>query len=109
MKILFQNSAVEKLCSDQRAAVKELGAESAKKLQRRLAELFAASVVTDLAVGRPHPLQHDRAGQFAVDLHKGWRLIFKATKNPPPMNRDGVTDWSQVSDITIIEVEDYHG
>jgi len=109
MIVSYEDQDVETLCKHTRVAVKKLGMESARKLQRRLAELHAASVVSELAIGRPHPLEYDRAGQFAVDLHKGTRLIFKPTRQPPPLKADGSIDWSQVSEITIIETEDYHG
>lgn len=109
MKVSYVNEDVETLCKQAKVAVRTLGAESAKKLQRRLSELFAATVVSELVAGRPHPLEYDRAGQFAVDLHKGQRLIFKPTHEPPPFKADGSIDWSQVTEITIIGAEDYHG
>ncbi len=108
MKVSYEDKDIETLCRQLKAATKKLGAESAKKLQRRLSELHAASVVSELAIGRPHPLEYDRAGQFAVDLHKGKRLIFEPTLRPPPFKVDGSIDWSQVAEITIIGAEDYH-
>lgn len=108
MKISFLNPEIEGLCKQSKLAVRKLGAESAKKLQRRLNELFAASVVTELVAGRPHSLERNRAGQYAVDLYGGYRLIFKSTKQPPPIKADGSIDWAQVDDITIIEAGDYH-
>ncbi|MEK6749521.1 MAG: killer suppression protein HigA [Pseudomonadota bacterium] len=109
MNISFIDADIAELCKQSKVATRKLGAESAKKLQRRLSELFAASVVTDLVAGRPHPLERDRAGQFAVDLYRGYRLIFIATQQPPPTKADGSIDWAQVDDITIIEAGDYHG
>lgn len=108
MNVSYDDEHVEILCKHTKEAVKKLGKESAKKLQRRLNELHAATVVSELVIGRPHPLKHDRAGQFAVDLHKGTRLIFRPTHQPPPLKADGSIDWSQVAEITIIETEDYH-
>lgn len=108
MKVSYADEDVETLCKQSRVATKKLGAESAKKLQRRLNEIFAANVVSELAIGHPHPLEYDRAGEFAVDLHKGTRLIFKPTRRPPPFKADGSIDWSQVTEITIIGAEDYH-
>lgn len=108
MNVSYEDNDVETLCKYKKVATKKLGMESAKKLQRRLSELHAASVVTELLSGRPHPLSYDRAGEFAVDLHRGWRLIFKPTLHPPPYKKDGSIDWSQVADITIIKAEDYH-
>ena len=108
MKVSYEDQVTETLCRHTKVAVKKLGMASAKKLQRRLNELHAASVVSELSIGRPHPLEYDREGQFAVDLHKGTRLIFKPTFQPPPCKTDGSIDWSQIAEITIIETEDYH-
>lgn len=108
MKISFLDADIEVLCKQSKLATRKLGAESAKKLQRRLSELFAANVVAELVAGRPHPLERDRAGQFSVDLHGGCRLIFKPTKQPPPVKADGSIDWAQVDEVTIIEAGDYH-
>ena len=107
MKISFLDADIEGLCKQSKLAIRKLGAESAKKLQRRLNELFAASVVAELVAGRPHPLERDRAGQFSVDLHGGCRLIFKPTTQPP-IKADGSIDWAQVDDVTILEAGDYH-
>ena len=108
MKVSYQDEDVETLCRQSKVAIRKLGKASAAKLQRRLAELHAAGVVGELVVGRPHPLAYGRAGQFAVDLHKGTRLIFEPTRRPPPCKADGSIDWSRVAEITIIGAEDYH-
>lgn len=107
MKITYQDEDVEALCKQSKIATKRLGKESAIKLKRRMAELYAATVVAELVIGRPHPLARDRAGQFAVDLHRAKRLIFKPS-GIPPLKADGTIDWSSVTDITIIEAGDYH-
>lgn len=108
MKISFLDADIEGLCRQSKLATRKLGAESAKKLQRRLNELFAANTVAELVAGRPHPLLRDRLGQYAVDLHSGCRLIFKPTRQPPPAKPDGSINWAQVDDITLIEAGDYH-
>lgn len=108
MKISFLNPEIERLCKQSKLAACKLGSVSAKKLQRRLSELFAATVVAELVAGRPHPLQRDRAGQFSVDLQGGCRLIFKPTKQPPPIKADGSIDWAQIDEITIMDAVDYH-
>lgn len=108
MIISFADENIENWCRQTKLATKKLGAESAKKLQKRISECFAASSVSELVAGRPHPLSHCMAGQFALDLYRGHRLIFKPTNVPPPTKDDGSIDWSQVTEITIIETEDYH-
>ncbi len=36
------------------------------------------------------------------------KLGAESTKTPPPAKADDSIDWSKVSEITIIEAEDYH-
>jgi len=108
MKVSYGDEDVEALCRHEKVAVRKLGQACAKKLQRRLSDLHAAHVVAELPAGRPRPLKGVRAGQLALDLHGGARLILRPTANPPPFREDGSIDWSQVSDITIIEIGDYH-
>ncbi len=109
MKFFFANQKIERLCRESKVATKALGALCAKKLQTRLAELTSAVNVADLLQGRPHPLKGRRAGQFALDLYGGTRLIFKPTLQPPPVKADGAIDWTQVSEVHILSAEDYHG
>ena len=73
MNINYISDELRNLCGQPKLADRKLGQQSARKLQVRLQELFAAQTVTDLINGRPHPLRHDRAGEFALDLHKGDR------------------------------------
>jgi proteic killer suppression protein len=106
--ILFADEGLENLCSNQRQQKKQLGVKSAKKLQRRLADLMAAARVGDLVAGRPHPLKNDRAGQFAVDLDGGCRLVFEPAHDPPPSRDDGSIDWDAVATVRIVFIGDYH-
>ena len=108
MEISFADETVAALCAQTRLATKTLGAESAKKLQRRMTEMFNAENVSELVAGRPHPLQGARAGTFALDLHGGQRLVFKPTLQPPPTKKDGGIDWASVTKVTITELGDYH-
>lgn len=110
MEISFQSDAVEALCNDGGLAKRKLGAPCAKKLRARLDDLDAAA---DLAVmrglpGRCHELSGDRAGQFAIELHGGVRLVFTPNHEPLPRKPDGGLDWKAITAIRIIEVIDYH-
>lgn len=108
MEIRFKDGKIREICEKQAVANKKLGADCARKLQSRLSELEAACRVTDLVAGRPHPLKGDRAGQFAVDLAGGWRLVFAPAQHPRPTKADGSTDWSRVTIICIEFIGDYH-
>jgi proteic killer suppression protein len=108
MEITFADSKLQNLCEQEKLAQRKLGANCAKKLKARLADLAAVSCVAELVMGRPHPLRGDRAGEFAVDLEGGKRLVFKADNDPIPFTEDGSIDWSQVTAICIVFIGDYH-
>jgi toxin HigB-1 len=108
MEITFGDRKLQKLCEQPAIAQKKLGASGARKLRSRLADLLAAETVQDLIAGRPHPLKGDRAGQFAVDLDGGNRLVFESAHDPIPYKDDGSIDWSNVSQVCIVFIGDYH-
>ncbi len=108
MELEFETSRLRKLCEDARRATRSLGAESAKRLQARLADLLAAAKVTELVAGNPHALGGDRIGEYSVRLSGGHRLVFRPSHNPPPTNEDGAIDWAEVVSVRIVFIGDYH-
>lgn len=108
MEIGFRDKKLRELCEKQALARKKLGGACARKLHGRLADLEAAEAVTDLVAGNPHPLRHDRAGQFALDLAGGYRLVFAPANDPTPRKPDASIDWSQVTIVCIEFIGDYH-
>jgi toxin HigB-1 len=108
MDISFGDDKIQKLCEQSALAQRKLGAVGARKLRARMADLMAASSVRELTTGRPHPLQGDRAGEFALDLDGGRRLVFKSNNDPIPRKEDGGIDWSNVTKICVTYVGDYH-
>jgi len=102
------NCKLQNLCKQQNLAQRKLGATCAKKLGTRLVDCAAASCVTELVAGHPHTLKGNRAGEFAVDLEGGKRLVFKPANDPTPFNEDGSIDWSKVTAICIVFIGDYH-
>ena len=108
MEIKFKDKQLRDLCEKRAVAVKKLGDSGARKLQTRLADIAAASRVSDLIAGNPHPLKGDRLGQFALDLAGGWRLVFAPANEPIPRRDDASIDWSAVTIVCIEFIGDYH-
>lgn len=108
MEIQFKNQKIRDLCEKRAVAEKKLGAACARKLRLRLSELEAACRVSELVIGNPHPLTGDRAGQFALDLAGGRRLVFAPSNDPCPHRPDGGIDWTQVTIVSIEYIGDYH-
>lgn len=110
MEVLFISERLRDACSDQRRLVGRYGKVGARKITLRLQQLGAAptlAAMRDLP-GRCHELTEDRKGELAVDIHDGFRLVFRPSENPPPTKPDGGLDWSAVESVTVIEIVDYH-
>lgn len=108
MDILFSSKDLEALCSDERKQTRKLGSSGARRLRARLADLDAAANVGALVAGRPHPLVADHAGQFAVNLDGGRRLVFEPADDPVPHTNSGAIDWPAVRAVRIKYIGDYH-
>jgi toxin HigB-1 len=108
LEIRFKDKQLRELCEKRAAAAKKLGDVCARKLQTRLADIAAASRVSDLVAGKPHPLKGDRLGQFSLELAGGWRLVFAPANEPIPRRDDASIDWSSVTIVCIEYIGDYH-
>jgi len=49
-----------------------------------------------------------RKGQLSVDLEHPYRLVFEPANEPCPRLLDGGLDWSEVTAVRVIGVEDTH-
>lgn len=108
MEITFQTSKLQKLCEDQKYAVRNLGPNNAAKLRNRLADIEAAENVTNLVAGKPHPLKRERKGQLSISLAGGTRLIIKPNHDAIPRKSDGSVDWVAVTSVAVCYIGDYH-
>jgi proteic killer suppression protein len=108
LDIRYKDKKIRELCEKRAVAEKKLGTASASKLRIRLVALEAAARVSELVAGNPHPLKGERAGQFALDLAGGWRLVFAPAHDPCPEREGGGIDWAQVTIICIEYIGDYH-
>lgn len=110
MTIGFRTKKLQKACSQQKEGVKAYGAECARKLRARLADLSAAPSLEAMRglPGRTHELKGERQGELAIDLKHPFRLVFVPDHDPVPETEDGGLDWAQVTDIEVIAIEDYH-
>jgi proteic killer suppression protein len=97
MQLEYASRDLEKTCTDQRAMQKKLGAQIAKTLKLRIAEMRRAVEMGDLLLGtgRWEELKGDRAGEWSARLSANWRLVVQ------PVDRDVVT-------VLVLEIVDYH-
>ena len=110
MNIIFDTERLEKQCSDLGTLKRLYGERQARKIRQRLDDLRDAAALSDFRrlPGRCHELKGGRKGQLALDLVGGDRLVFAPAANPPPEKPDGGLDWTAVTSVVIIGIEDYH-
>lgn len=111
MEIVFATERLGNLCNDTKLLRREYGSDGEKLIRRRLDDFRAAAslaTVGKLPGARCEELKGDRKGQLSVKLHGGFRLIFEVANEPPPSKPDGGLDWSAVTAIRVLAIEDYH-
>jgi proteic killer suppression protein len=115
MDITFKTKKLEKTFNEGKRLETAHGAQRARKIRVRMQEFRAAASLMDFwppksPPGRCHELTGgERKGQLSVDLDHPYRLIFVPAHNPVPKLAEGGLDWSRVTAIQIIGVEDTHG
>jgi plasmid maintenance system killer protein len=114
LDISFKSKKLEKEFNEEKSLNKIHGAKRAKKIRIRMAEFRSATSLMDFwppksGPGRCHELtQGKRKEQLSVDLDHPYRLIFIPDHDPIPKREDGSLDWSQVTAINILGVENTH-
>lgn len=109
LEIAFAEKSDRQLCENEAIAVRKLGAKLADKLKRRLADLRAATSVKDIVAGKPQVLFGKHKHQIAVELCDGYCLLFCANHNVNPLLESDEIDWSRVSRIKILRIENLYG
>jgi len=115
MDIEFKTKKLEKAFNEGRQLERVHGLLRAKKIRVRMKEFRAATSLMDFwppksPPGRCHELpEGKRNGQLSVDLDHPYRLIFIPNNNLVVERPEGGLDWSQVTAIKIMGVEDTHG
>ena len=112
MKLHFKTRKLEKICNSKKESDRAWGERRAEVVRRRLFQLVSVEnlgMIETIPPARLHPLKGDRQGQWAVDVVHPFRLVFEICDEPVPLLEDGGVDKSRVTEIRIVEVEDYHG
>ena len=104
MELAFSTKALRAVCENEERAVRELGAESANALKRRLGDLRAADNVTDLIAGNPRPASSSNE-HLMLDLEEGSAIILSVNHTTVPRLRSGAIDWSNVSRVKVLRIE----
>lgn len=110
MDISFQSKKLEKIASDPKKCMKELGTIRARLFQLRIRDLYRADSLEDVRniPGHYHELSENRKGQWACDLDQPYRLIFEPHEDPIPADENGKYIWIEIKGVEIVEIVNYH-
>lgn len=105
MEIAFKTRSLRDFCKDENAMRRELGQKAAKALKVCLADFRAADTTNDIQSATI--VEKPRTGGCAqvVSPIDGLRLVVRANHVENPTNAGGKVDWSVVSRIKVVGIE----
>lgn len=98
LAVKYKSNKLERVCTNYSFAKKEYGDRMAILIHQRLDQIRSATSVEMLvqfSIGRCHPLQGNRKGEYAMDLVQPYRMIFEQNDK-------------EIQVVKIIKIEDYH-
>jgi len=112
--IEFANRKLAKQFNSHTALLRAFGKKRAKRIAVVMASLRAAP---NLGIFYPpyspphrcHELTGNLKGKLSLDLDGPYRLLIEPATDPLPTRDDGGLDWSQVTAVRILGIEDTHG
>lgn len=101
--IAFESKALRTLCEDDAHAESKFGAEAARMLRNRLADLRSANSLQELLAGNPRV--RDDSDEMLVNISEGLTLVFEANHVSNPQTAGKRVDWHRVSRIKLVRIE----
>ena len=108
LELAFETKPLRTICETEAQAKLELGNAVAEVLKHRLADLRAATAVSDLVAGKPRILDGSAGQLMVVDLYEGSRLVFKSNHIRRSSAGGGEVNWSRVTRIKILRIDRDH-
>jgi hypothetical protein len=110
VELAFGSIHLRNVCESRRRATTVLGgADAARELEGRLADLSAATNVAELSDLFPDDIVDRSPTEQSVRLRSGHDIVFAAGHVMVPVNADGSIDWTQVTRIRILALETRNG
>jgi hypothetical protein len=109
VELVFATVELRSICENRRRATAVIGADAARELSQRLADLMALATVADVADVFPADIIDRSPTERALRLKAGHDLIFCAGHVQVPIDEGGGTDWTRVSRIRITALETCNG
>jgi hypothetical protein len=104
MILAFETEELRTICEDPDVATTRLGAAIASQLRGRLADIRAATSISDLLVGNPR-LSGSCSENLSIDLDPEVYMVWTANHVTARTQPDGHIDWSRVSRVRLLKIE----
>jgi hypothetical protein len=100
--IAFASAALREACQDAAVAEAKYGQRVASALKRRLADLRAATSLSDLVAGAPTAV--GEGARMVVRLLDGFQMVLAPNHQKNPQDGENRIEWSKVRRIKILEI-----
>ena len=104
MQLAFDSEHLRSICENEAASETELGEDITRALRGRLADLSAATSVSDLPAGNPCISDVGDTECLVIEITRDCQLICKANHIRNPLTVSGNLDWDQVSRIKVVHI-----
>lgn len=109
LRLSFKDYRIRKICEDSDVATNEYGVAVAHILRIRMADLQAATNISDLLTGNPTKVLNKPYSLYKVDLAENLYLLFGADHiKKPPLDENKDINWAAVTYIQILEIRNEH-
>jgi plasmid maintenance system killer protein len=110
MKVHYTKKALKKMYPDWQC-LRSFGDNIGRKILLRISQFEAANCLEDLRnlAGRHEELTGNRKEQLSCRLTANWRLIYQPFGERDDYIENGGLDWKKVTEVEIVEADDYHG
>jgi hypothetical protein len=103
MELAFETVGLRRICESDIEARKCLPDGTAEELQDRLADMRAATSVSDLVVGRPS-FDARPPGQIRFSLGGEYELVCVGNHPKPPLTDDGLVDFGRMRRVKVVMI-----
>ena len=104
MELAFDSKDLRLICENETTAKEKFGAEIAEVLKHRLADLRAATCISDFIVGNPRLSDVGYTDCLVIDLCLGHQIVFKANHPENPLTDNGRLDWEKVRRLKVTHI-----
>ena len=103
MELAFETQGLRRVCESDAEARKCFPGGTAGQLQDRLADMRAATSVSDLVAGSP-ALDARPPGQIRFGLEGGYELVCAGNHPRPPVTDEGRVDFSRIRRVKVVRI-----